>query len=134
MKGHEIVGESFQDNEHDASDYHLIHVVHIFDPNVLEPNDVLPTPFDAKVLISMKKIQGYLIDQLKSDVKENVRLKPILKHFLESKVLLMGSKELVILKDHNHADNDISKGEETSRKYSKKQCYNDGHLMKVHKQ
>jgi hypothetical protein len=51
-----IVRESFQNDEHDVADYHFINVFIVFDPYVLKSNDVLPTPLNSIVLVSMQEL------------------------------------------------------------------------------
>lgn len=53
LQSHEVVREGLQDDEHDAAHDHLVNIVYILDPDVLEPNDVLPAPLDAQVLVSV---------------------------------------------------------------------------------
>lgn len=83
----------------------------ILDPDVLEPDNILPTPLDAPILVSVQEFEGDLIDQLEGQVKENVWLQPIFQHVLQLQVLFIWSEELVILIDHYHANNDVPERE-----------------------
>lgn len=86
-------------------------MVLILDPDVLEPYNVLPTPLDPLVLVSMQELQGDLIDQLEGQIKEYVRLQPIFQHVLHLEVLFIWPEELVILINHDHAHNDVPERE-----------------------
>ncbi len=61
----------------------------------------------------MKPIPWNLIYQLQSNVYEDVWSQPVLQDTLKSEVLLLLSVILVVLIDHDHADDDVPKGEQT---------------------
>jgi hypothetical protein len=114
LKCHEVISEGLEDDEHDIAYDHFIHIVVVLDPDVLETYDVLPTPFDTFVLISMQELQWYLVSQLQGKVKENVGLQPVFQDILELKVLFIWPKELMVLIYHDHAHYYIAKREQTS--------------------
>lgn len=77
LQSHEVVSEGLQDDKHDTANYHLIHIVWVLYPDVLETDNVLPTPLNAHVLITMQEDKWNLIDQLQCKVKEYIGLKPV---------------------------------------------------------
>lgn len=53
LKCHKVIRECLQDYEHNTAHNHLIYIIRVLNPNVLETNYVLPTPFNTQLLVSM---------------------------------------------------------------------------------